>query len=86
MFAITLPNAVECPLRAAVCHGGALDPIALSGYYRLSRSVFVACTPPEACLETALPSPAERAALTATAFGGVRARLCAALGALGMSI
>jgi hypothetical protein len=57
-----------CPAHA-MCPGGALDPLPLAGYYKVSRSLFAACTPPEACQAMPLPGPAELAARTQSAFG-----------------
>ena len=48
-----------CPA-GATCPGGASDPIALPAYYPLSRTQFVVCSPPEACL----------GAVNASAVGG----------------
>ena len=44
-----------CP-EHALCLGGAMDPVPLAGFFRVSRAVMGACTPPEACLMPALPS------------------------------
>jgi hypothetical protein len=38
-----------CPI-GAYCAGGEVDPIALPGYWKLSRSTFVSCLPSSACL------------------------------------
>jgi hypothetical protein len=40
---------VACP-EGGRCDGGASDPIAVEGFYRVSRAVFVQCQPREACL------------------------------------
>jgi IPT/TIG domain len=44
-----------CPAHA-VCYGGRFEPLPSSGYYRATRTAFLACAPPEAC--AALPAPA----------------------------
>jgi hypothetical protein len=38
-----------CPV-GAYCAGGAAEPIALPGYWKLSRRIFVSCLPSAACL------------------------------------
>ena len=61
------PACEPCP-ENAMCLGGAVDPIATAGFYRVSRTEFAACTPPSACLAVVPPTAAARAALIASTW------------------
>jgi hypothetical protein len=41
-------DCMPCP-NEGFCAGGDVDPVALSGYYRVGRDQFLVCTPPESC-------------------------------------
>lgn len=38
----------QCP-RGAVCAGGGSDPVALPGFFKIERTMFLTCSPAEAC-------------------------------------